>query len=525
MKAEADRHFLVGVNQLIGHGWPYSPDEAGSPGWRFYAAAVFNQHNPWWTVMPDISLYLQRVSFLMRQGKPVNDVALYLPTEDAWAQLAPGRVSIDQAMDRLLGPNVVPKILDAGYGFDFVDDQLLEKYGNAESGHLVVNGNRYPIVVLPNVERIPLATYRKLEEFVRQGGLLVALRRLPSRAPGFLNAEQETQEIREISRRLFTGDSPAAKFLATEEEEFPLGTLFVRRVRPDVEFSPVMPDIGFVHRSTAFAEIYFLANTSSERREAKATFRVTGKHPEWWNPFTGNVALATVTAGPTDGTTLALVLEPYESRVLVFTDRRAPKANRTVAAATTLPQPLDLSAGWKVTFGSPNGKTTQMDKLRSWTDDEETRYFSGAAVYERAVTVPANFLQQGIEVSLDFGAGTPLERREIRLGMRAWLDAPVRDAAVVYVNGQRAGSVWSAPFAVDVTRLLREGENSLRVVVSNTAINALAGTTLPDYRLLRLRYGERFQPQDMENLHPVPSGLLGTVRLVPREAGLALPAP
>ena len=68
MKAEADLHFLQGINQLIGHGWPYSPPSAGEPGWRFYAAAVFNQHNPWWLAMPDIALYLQRVSFLLRQG-------------------------------------------------------------------------------------------------------------------------------------------------------------------------------------------------------------------------------------------------------------------------------------------------------------------------------------------------------------------------------------------------------------------------------------------------------------------------
>ena len=55
MKAEADLHFLQGVNQLIGHGWPYSPPQAGEPGWHFYAAAVFNNHNPWWLVMPDIT--------------------------------------------------------------------------------------------------------------------------------------------------------------------------------------------------------------------------------------------------------------------------------------------------------------------------------------------------------------------------------------------------------------------------------------------------------------------------------------
>jgi hypothetical protein len=34
MKAEADLHFLQGINQLVGHGWPYSPQEAGEPGWR-----------------------------------------------------------------------------------------------------------------------------------------------------------------------------------------------------------------------------------------------------------------------------------------------------------------------------------------------------------------------------------------------------------------------------------------------------------------------------------------------------------
>ena len=96
MKAEADLHFLQGINQLIGHGWPYSPPEAGEPGWHFYAAAVFNSHNPWWLVMPDITRYLQRISYLLRQGKPVADVAVYLPTDDIYARFTPGRISINE---------------------------------------------------------------------------------------------------------------------------------------------------------------------------------------------------------------------------------------------------------------------------------------------------------------------------------------------------------------------------------------------------------------------------------------------
>ena len=87
---------------------------------------------------------------------------------------------------------------------------------------------------------------------------------------------------------------------------------------------------------------------------------------------------------------------------------------------------------------------------------------------------------------------------------------------MVYVNGKRAGSVWCAPYEVDVTGLLHAGENTLRIVVANTAINLLAKGPLPDYKALNAKYGERFQAQDMNNLQPLPSGLLGPVRLVAR---------
>ena len=52
----------------------------------FYAAGVFTDKNPWWPVMPDTSRDTCSASvFVLRQGEPVADVALYAPTEDAWA--------------------------------------------------------------------------------------------------------------------------------------------------------------------------------------------------------------------------------------------------------------------------------------------------------------------------------------------------------------------------------------------------------------------------------------------------------
>jgi hypothetical protein len=65
-----------------------------------------------------------------------------------------------------------------------------------------------------------------------------------------------------------------------------------------------------------------------------------------------------------------------------------------------------------------------------------------------------------------------------------------------------------------VTEFVRTGQNELRIVVGNTAINSLAGQPLPNYRLLWERYGMLFVPQDMQNLKPLHSGILRPVRLV-----------
>jgi hypothetical protein len=79
--------------------------------------------------------------------------------------------------------------------------------------------------------------------------------------------------------------------------------------------------------------------------------------------------------------------------------------------------------------------------------------------------------------------------------------------------------VWHPPYALDLISRLRPGTNELRIIVGNTAINSLAGSALPDYRVLNDRYGQRFVPQGMENLQPLPSGLLGSLRLrlIPRQ--------
>jgi hypothetical protein len=491
MKAEADTFFLQGINQLVGHGWPYSPPSAGDPGWSFYAAAVFNDHNPWWMVMPDVTAYLSRVSYLLRQGNAQNDIAVFLPEEDAQAQFRPGHVSVSDEMASLLRPDLVPAILDAGYNFDYIDSAAIDRVGI-----------HYMALVMPATERLPLATYRRIEDFARQGGLVIAVKSLPSRAPGLVEGPRDSAAIEEISQRL---SDPAVKNVKVVASGADVGSA-VRSslLRPDVALNPATPEVGFVHRNLLWADIYFVANTDNRPHAFDATFRSSLINAEWWDPFTGGITKAGT------GSTIHFNLAPYESRVLVDIHAR-PQAPEPIEAATFAP--IDLGHDWKVTFDKTRATET-MPSLHSWTNDEAQKYYSGSATYERAVEVPETLAHAGV-VLLDFGTGTPVERTTLhQAGMRAWYDPPLREAAVVYVNGKRAGAVWHPPYRIDIAPLLRPGTNDLKIVVANTAINELAGRAAPDYRLLNLRYGEKFTPQDMDHVEPLPSGILGPLCLI-----------
>jgi alpha-L-rhamnosidase len=508
MKAEADRHFLEGINQLIGHGWPYTAPGIEYPGWRFYAAAVFGEKNPWWIVMPDVARYLQRVSFMMRQGQPLNDVAIYLPNDDARASFTPGNVNLREVLDRRLGKDLIPRVLEAGFNFDFFDDDILRQTGRIDQAGLALGNNRYRIVILPGVESIPVDTYRKLEEFVRNGGILIATRRKPVSQPGFTATQSDHDQVSNISTQLFEGSSARGHFI--EDEATQLVGVLTKSLTPDVALSAAAGEIGFVHRKLIDGEIYFLANTSNTSQNVRATFRVPGLNAELWDPISGNLMPAKIENRSDKDVTVALALEAYGSRVIVFS-KRSLSTGRADSGTTT--PAIDLSNDWTVTF-SPDAKPTVMSQLLSWSEAETTKYFSGTATYSKELSLDSGALRPNIRLRLDFGEGRSIPEQPLRAGMQAWFDPPVREAAVVYINDKRAGSIWCPPYSVDVTSLLHTGRNTIRIIVGNTALNYMAAHSLPDYRLLNLRYGERFQAQDMDKIQPLPSGLLGPLKLI-----------
>ena len=492
MKVEADRMFLQGVNQLVGHGWPYSPPGVEEPGWSLYAAAVFNTHNPWWPVMPDIVRYLHRASWLLRQGEPANDVAILLPEDDAQAAFSPGHVSVTDEMKERITPQLMRAVLDAGYNLDFTDPQTVDR-----------RGIRHRILVVPPTHSLPLRTARAIAAYVAAGGAVIAIGELPSIAPGLLS-KADSSAVASTMASLFH-QANAAHIVSVAD----LPQALHRALPPDLT-SSVRPStgqdatagLGFLHRRLANSDIYFVVNSSNQPLATSLGFRAAHESLEQWSLDSG---AAIAHAG---GDNFPIQLAPYESTVFVL--HRI--SERVVAdKAVTLEPATELQASWSIAF--PGAQPQPAASIGSWTELPGRQNFSGAAIYRTQVSLHSS--PKIDQVILDFGEGSPTidTRPPEAAGIHANLDPPVREAAVIIVNGRRAGAIWHPPYRLEITSWLRPGMNHIEVHVFNTAINHLAGQPPRDYTALETRYGRRFVPQDMDHLEPVPSGLLHPVRI------------
>lgn len=497
MKAEADRMFVEGVNQIIGHGWPYSPPYATEPGYSLYAAAVFNAHNPWWPVMPDVTSYLQRVSWVLRQGEPANDVALLLPEDDAQAEFQPGKVSVTDAMKVKISQSLMKAILDTGHNVDYVD------------GGALADLHHHPLLVVPPTHRISLAAVQRLQEYARSGGKLIFVGATPDMAPGLAD-EQDTPKIQAAMKDL----------VATSvhiESEGELAAAIERTIKPDFDVRGGDGSIGFLHRHLKDADVYFVANTSAVPRTIPLHTSSSFHHAEWWNPEDGTRHAI--------GKDQDVTLEPYGSRLLVLSDTAEQGALPQVAMRET-GTPLELSH-WSAEFPGSRGSAplpTHKESGTVWTEDAATKFYSGEVRYR--TTFKASSPKNAEHIFLHFADGKPVPDTQTpgKNGMRAWYEAPVREAAVIYLNGRRVGSLWHPPYEIELTKFIAAGENKLEIRVYNTAINELAGQPPRDYTALRAKYGDRFQMQDMENLQPVPSGIFGPMQVVHRtESKVAMP--
>ena len=492
LKPSADRVFTEGGNHFVWHTWTHQAPSFGLPGLVYGAGTHLSRSVTWWPKAKPFLDYLARGSFMLQRGRFVADVLYYYG---------------DGGMN-FVGPRRNPSTLGPGYDYDVTNADVILNRLTVRDGRVTLpDGTSYAVLVLPEGEEIHPPVLEKIEALVRDGAALIGAR--PTRATGLEGFPASDARVRELAGRLW-GDLDGT---TRTSRTYGRGRVFMGVLERDVLAQlNVSPDfqapatLDFIHRRDAEGEIYFVRNKTAEAVSVTVSFRDGGSAPTFWDPMNGSIRFVAGARSAAGRTEVPLKLAAYGARFVVFHkgERVVLPAAADVDTATfsARPSPLVLDTDWTVEFAAPFDAPPKLTlaHVGPWTQQPspEHRYFAGSGKYRHTVKVPPDWRAKAGRVELELG--------------RLW------SIGEVWVNGVSQGVVWTAPFSVDCTGALRDGENEIVVEVIGTWHNRLVGEArgvLPKRTRTNITTSQRKAWKDLE---PIEAGLFGPVRLVPRVA-------
>lgn len=445
IKQRGDRFFAEGINNTLLHVYITQPYEDKNPGMNAWFGNEFNRKNTWFSQIDVYIDYLKRTNYMLQQGLNVADVAYFIG-EDA---------------PKMTG--VADPALPVGYQFDYMNAEVIEKYMTVKDGLITLpHGTQYRILVLPRLETMRPELLAKIKQLVNDGAVVMGP--APKRSPSLQNQPEADQEVLKLAAELWGDvDGVNVKFRKVGKGMVMNG-LSMEEAFAQINCVPdcKLPDdrtIHYGHRTMKNAEIYFVTNQTGETKLITPEFRVKGAQPELWEATTGNMRKLPAYEQKENATAVPLKLAPYESVFIVFREKGGEASVGGVEANYPEPAVLaDLKGPWTVQFDAAQRGPKEpviFETLQDWTTlaDEQIKYYSGTAFYTCKFNLDQ--LPEGKAVVINLSNLTAM--------------------AKVTVNGTHAGGVWTAPYQLDITKLVKAGENEMKIEVVNTWVNRLIG--------------------------------------------------
>jgi hypothetical protein len=244
---------------------------------------------------PAIARYLNRVCYVLSQGRPTARIALYHPTMSMWLGDA-------ESNDSTL--SIMQQLLEHQRDFDVVDDRSIATVLKLEGKELKnLSGQGCGAVIVPSVTAMSKAALDQLKAFVAAGGKVIFLGREPTMVveKAFLGAGGPTDldwAMHELSGKL---------------TDAVLGAL----PDPDVVLEQPCPAIKYTHRRLKDADVYFFFNEASQAQSCKATL-TGGAQIQTWNATTGAIEKMDGASAGSGKVSVNLSLEPWATRLLVI---------------------------------------------------------------------------------------------------------------------------------------------------------------------------------------------------------------
>jgi hypothetical protein len=544
-KRAMDKQWAAGLTRPLIHGMTHQAQGATWPGTDRFAGLVSDSWNhrtfPQWAMWKPLADYWARGAMVLEHGHPRTDVAVYrngfvttaativgeLPEIINYQAADVPQALRDAANDQVAARNAprpsrffdTDALEQAGFTVEYVDPVGLAEPQARGEGVLYPNGPAYRAVVIDE-RAIPGATAAALDRASAAGLRVVFVGELPNRGTSARDAAEEDQIVKRSVRRIL-GRKTARQVRSQGDVAEALRDL---AVRPAAEWSrPIR--VYSQRRETDHATYYYVWNPADEAVRFSADFLAAGV-PSRLDLWTGEITREAVYRDLGDRVRVPLALGPGEATVIAFrklAERRAhvvsapaddivargdevevrSREGGTVALQLSdgslrevrVPAPPSGTlpvANWSLHVDEvgPEGNRAQdvvlVGGLRDWREIPQIADSSGTGTYTATVNLTPDWTAAQRGALLDLGR--------------------IEGAAQVFVNDRLATPDVLPREPVDVSALLKPGDNKIRVVLTTTLKNR-AVARLPIVLLSRPAFASQPGTQ--------PYGLIGPVQLIP----------
>ncbi|MCH8203903.1 MAG: hypothetical protein IID09_02010 [Candidatus Hydrogenedentes bacterium] len=291
---------------------------------KFESPPLIGPPDPAWAHFRKHLHALSRLEWILSQGKSLCDVLVLHPTSSIQAAYRHPRRAEEESAAWTISDGgmsfvsiekhfalLSSALFDAQIDFDYGDEELLARHGQAQGRLLNVGEQTYRIVVLPPMTNLRESTLYLLQDFAMGGGIVIALGSVPSLVDGrpsnavYRFAEEYAERISQgidlfdystVVQRLT--DMRARVLDISDKDAGDVSALKVQR------------------REWEELEIFYVANTGDQALKAWVSFE-TGpdRHIEAWDPESGE--MARLSDGNPDGP-LRLFLEWHAGQARLF---------------------------------------------------------------------------------------------------------------------------------------------------------------------------------------------------------------
>jgi hypothetical protein len=282
-----------------------------------------------------INLHVGRCQTMLRGGNQVTDIAVLYPAESVWLRFLPATRGATDSPQASRIENVFDQVstalYDANWDFRYVDaDALLG--AEVDEGTMMHRNLRWRILVFPGADTLPLDAWRKVKEFYRSGGVVVAVGARPKNS----DDQFPSPEVVALAKEIYGDDETIG---VTTNERGGIGVYVPHALSGLVPLvidrlleRPVICEsdsnaVRVTRRAIGGQEVYFVINDSHVPWSGELQFCDHGV-TEKWDPSSG------ASKHLAEPRRQSLLLPPYGAMLY-----RSPRAN---VAQLTRRQPIDL---------------------------------------------------------------------------------------------------------------------------------------------------------------------------------------